>query len=395
MAQPTGAAGKKVIFHVGAPKSGTTYLQSVFFKNKDVLGANGVLYPYATPGESFRSMLDFRGVGWGGSRRAAYRGEWAEVAGRARDWTGHTVLISNELLGGARPNRIARGLASVQPADVHVVFTARDFARQLVSDWQEHIKHKHTVPLEQFVDDLIQYGIQGPAPFGKMFWGMHDAGFVLGRWAQTVPRDNIHIVTVPQSSSPRGTLWRRFCEATGLDADGYDTEVKRSNPSMGVAEAELIRRMNFAVKGMADESYDAIVRRMLAEDVLAGRSAKILLPAGRMPWVENRSRQLISELTAAGYPVVGDLAELMPSPEQQAGYVSPTELTEADLASPAIRAATALLKHSGRQRRRIAELQSHEVGPRPPHRRPRVKTRDLYSSARGRLGHLVRRLSLR
>ncbi|MDQ3486013.1 MAG: hypothetical protein M3445_11490, partial [Actinomycetota bacterium] len=280
-------------------------------------------------------------------------------------------------------------------AEIHVVFTARDFARQLVSDWQEHIKHKHTVPLEQFVDDLIQYGIQAPAPFGKMFWGMHDAGFVLGRWAQTVPRDNIHIVTVPQSSAPRGTLWRRFCEATGLDPDGYDTEVKRSNPSMGVAEAELIRRMNFAVKGMADESYDAIVRRMLAEDVLGGRSAKILLPAGRMPWVENRSRQLISELTAAGYPVVGDLAELMPSPEQQAGYVSPTELTEADLASPAIRAATALLKHSGRQCRRIAELQSHEVGPRPPHRRPRVKTRDLYSSARGRLGHLVRRLSLR
>ena len=351
------ASGKKVIFHVGAPKSGTTYLQNVLLKNKDLLADNGVLYPYATSAEAFRSMLDFRGVGWGSSRRSVYRGEWEKIALRARDWSGHTVLVSNELLGGASPRRIARGLASVQPAHVHVVFTARDFARQLVSDWQEHIKHKHTVPLEQFVDDLIEHGMAAPAPFGKMFWAMHDADFVLRRWARSVPRDNIHLVTVPHKAAPPHTLWQRFCEATGLEAGSYDTEVKRSNPSMGVAEAELVRRMNFAVKGMADESYDAIVRRMLAEDVLGGDSARIVLPAGRMEWAERRSRQLIDALGTAGYEVVGDLEELMPVSAEHHPYVSPTELTESDLASSAILAATSLLQYSGRQRRRIAELE--------------------------------------
>ena len=395
MGPPTDVARKRVIFHVGAPKSGTTYLQNVLFKNKDLLADNGVLYPYSTPAESFRSMLDFRGVGWGGSRRSAYRGEWADVAQRACDWTGHTVLVSNELLGGARPKRIARGLASVQPADVHVVFTARDFARQLVSDWQEHIKHKHTVPLEQFVDDLVQHGIEAPAPFGKMFWGMHDAGFVLQRWAQSVPEENIHLVTVPHKGAPSSTLWRRFCEATGLDADSYDTEVKSSNPSMGVAEAELIRRMNFAVKGMADETYDALVRRMLAEDVLGGQSARIALPAGQMQWAEDRSRQLIDDLGRTGYRVVGDLQELMPVPAEHDPYVSPSALAEADLGPAAIRAATSLLKLSGRQRQRIAGLERALVG--DPHTRPSLRGRaaDHYSALRGLIAGQATRVGRR
>ncbi len=181
------AASKRVFFHVGAPKTGTTYLQNVLFKNRELLAANGVLYPYDDAGQSFRSMQDFRGAGWAGGRAAEFRGEWEAVAGRARGWDGSTVILSNELLGGSSAERIARGLRTVEPAEVHVVFSARDFARQLVSDWQEHIKHKHTVTLEQFVDDLIEFGLDAPQPFGELFWGMHDATYVLARWGALVP----------------------------------------------------------------------------------------------------------------------------------------------------------------------------------------------------------------
>lgn len=137
-----GSAPTRVFFHVGAPKTGTTYLQNVLFQNREALARRGVLYPYADPGQSFRSMQDFRGVGWGGTDASAYAGEWDEVAARIRDWDGHTVIVSNELLGGSRPERIAAGLESIGDGEVHVIFTARDLARQLVSDWQEHIKHK-------------------------------------------------------------------------------------------------------------------------------------------------------------------------------------------------------------------------------------------------------------
>lgn len=38
---------KRVIFHIGAPKTGTTYLQTLFSRHRDDLRAAGVDYPYA------------------------------------------------------------------------------------------------------------------------------------------------------------------------------------------------------------------------------------------------------------------------------------------------------------------------------------------------------------
>lgn len=377
-------AEKRVFFHVGAPKTGTTYLQNVLWTNRELLAANGVLYPYADPGQPFRSMQDFRGQGWAGGKAAEFAGEWEAVAARAGDWDGPTVIVSNELLGGSEPARIDRGLARVRPAQVHVVFTARDFARQLVSDWQEHVKHKHTVTLETFVDDLIEFGLDAPAPFGELFWGMHDASYVLRRWAEFVPNAHIHVVTVPQPGAPSDTLWRRFCAVTDLEPDLYEHDLKRANPSMGVAETELVRRMNFDVQGMPAENYDPLVRKLLAEDILGGKSPRLRLPPGQLGWVTTRSQQLVEELDAAGYDIVGDLQELLPRCEDHEGYVSPTTLTDADLAPAAIRAATGLLRHSGRLRRRISQLQA-VAGDSPLHPPSRdALTRDLLKLARRR-----------
>jgi hypothetical protein len=385
---------KRVYFHIGAPKTGTTYLQNVLFANRPALAEHGVLYPYEDVGQSFRSMQDFRGVGWGRGTASEFAGEWEQVAARAREWNGSTVIFSNELLGGATPERIKAGLATVEPAEAHVVFTARDFARQLVSDWQEHIKHKHTVTLEQFVDDLIEFGLEAPEPFGEMFWGMHDAAYILGRWSEFVPVDRIHLVTVAQPGGEPDTLWRRFCAVTGLDPKAYDTDIERANPSMGVAETELVRRMNFEVQAMAPEFYDPLVRKILAEDILGGGDLRLKLPAGRMEWVVERSRRLIDELKAAGYPVEGDLEDLIPRPADHEGYVSPTELADTDLADASFRAATGLLRQAGRQRRRIAELQHQVEGTTPPwlrRRTARDRLRDLYWRVRGRVGRVVKR----
>lgn len=351
-------AAKRVYFHVGAPKTGTTFLQQVLHKNREQLAADGVLFPYDELGQAFRSMLDFRRIGWAGHPRGMYAGEWEVVARRARGWDGRAVVVSQEILGGAKPRRIAKGVESVRPADVHVVFTARDLARQLVSDWQEHVKHQHTVTLEQFVDDLIEKGLDAPAPFGEMFWGLHDAAYVLGRWEQHVPAENIHVVTVPQPGHQGPGLWERFCQVLEIDPAAYSTEVKRSNPSMGVVETELVRRMNEGLRKMSAQAYDRTVRIVLAEQVLGGQSARLTLPPDRFAWVEQRSRQLVDQLRDRGYDVVGDLEELIPRAQDHLPHVSPTALTDADLAQPAIRAATALVRHAGKQQKQIKRLRA-------------------------------------
>jgi hypothetical protein len=364
---PDGAADTtRVFLHIGAPKTGTTYLQHVLFTNRETLARAGVLYPYDALDQSFRAAHDFCGTTWFGHDADRFRGEWDRIAELTREWTGPTVIISSELLAGAPADRIRSRLQMLAPAkqgqaELHVVFSARDLARQLVSDWQEQIKHKHTVTLERFVDDLVELGVQAPEPFGRLFWGLHDAGAVLRKWSEVVPPERIHVITVPPPGAPSDTLWTRFCAVTGLDAAGYHTADKRSNPSMGVEETELVRRMNRRLTKMDGNSYDVLVRLFLADKVLGGGTRRLTLPPHRMEWVRSRSQSLIEDLTASGYQVEGDLDDLMPLPPDTE-YVSPTSLTDGELGPVAIKTATALLKHAGKMRVQNRKLKAAAGG---------------------------------
>lgn len=363
---------KRIFLHIGAPKTGTTWLQGVLFDNREALAADGVLYPYTDRAQSRRSMLDFRGIN-GNTPHATTRGEWDLVAQRAREWDGHAVVISNEIFGLASARRIGRGLAALtddeHPGEVHVVFTARDFARQLVSDWQEQVKHKHTVTLETFVSDLAELGLDAPPPFGQMFWGLHDAGHVLRKWSQHVPVEQIHLITLPPPGGPKDALWSRFCEVVGMGPESYPTDTRRSNTSMGVAETEFVRRLNRDVRSLPTRHYDPLVRVFLAEQALGNKSAKLTLPSKWLPWTQERTEQLLTELDNTGYHVVGDLSDLHPRPEDHEPHLHPDDVTDAQLAESSMRANVALLDRVRVLRNRVNRLERDlEMHPSPPRR---------------------------
>ncbi|HEX2176520.1 MAG TPA: hypothetical protein VHG70_11480 [Nocardioidaceae bacterium] len=362
---PAGPAPPRAFVHVGAPKTGTTFVQSVLWRNREALAADGVLYPYQSRQQHFPAMLDLRERNWGATTPVHSGGVWDSVAERARGWTGHTVVLGNEILGGATERQIRRLLDSLAPAEVHVIFTARDLARQMVSDWQEHIKHRHTITLEEFVDELIEHGHAARPPFGEMFWGLHDADHVLRRWADQVPAERIHLVTLPPPGSAGNTLWERFCAVTGLDPERYSLDVGRSNTSLGRAEAEVVRRINARVRGMQQPHYDALVRLRLTGTALTGAGGRIVLPEGRMPWVRDRSRALIDALADRGYDVVGDLEELMPRAEHHEGYVPTGAIPARQMLPIAIKTNAALLRIAAGQRSRIRRYR-RQVGDLPP-----------------------------
>lgn len=366
---------KTVFLHVGAPKTGTTYVQNVLWNNREALAADGILYPLRKPKEHRIASLDLQRRGWGGRRDPAWEGTWDRMAARVREWSGDRAVISNELLGGATPEQARRAVATLQPAEVHVVFTARDLARQLVSDWQEQVKHTHTVSSERFIDDLVQYELDAPEPFGRMFWGLHDAVRVLGNWGAAVPPERIHLVTVPQPDAPSGLLWERFTSVTGIDPQRYDTRVQRTNTSMGIVETELLRRVNMALGKSLGRRYDALARRLLAETVLAGRrdSTRIRLPQEYYSWAVDRTKEIITGVEAAGYEVVGDLDELIPLP-QHGETPRSDDVQSPELLDAAVDAVVGLLQHSAPPRRGLqasgervrlleAELQQRRAQP--------------------------------
>jgi hypothetical protein len=355
----------KVYVHIGAPKTGTTFVQNVLWHNREQLADDGVLYPYTSRGQHFSAMLDVRERGWGARAADSARGTWDTVAQRSVTWTGHTVILGNEILGGATEPQIRRLVDSLAPAEVHVIFTARDLARQLVSDWQEHIKHQHTITLEAFVDELIEHGVDAKPPFGEMFWGLHDAERVLQRWAKLVPADRVHLVTVPAPGTPGNPLWERFCSVTGLDPDRYSLDVRRSNVSLGRAEAEVVRRINRRVRRLDPPHYDALVRLRLTGSTLKGQGGRLVLPEGRMPWARERSRALIDALATSGYDVTGDLEDLMPRPEDHEGYVATRAIPARQMLRVAIRTNVALLRIAAGQRDRLRRYR-RQLGDLPP-----------------------------
>lgn len=341
-------APKTVFLHVGAPKTGTTFLQRTLWKNRERLAADGVYYPLQGLFEHFPAVLDLRRMDWGGRWNPEWDGAWGRVAERARTWEGPTVLFSNELLGGATQRQARRAVESFGAAEVHVILTVRDLARQMPSGWQEHLKHRHAASFDEFLDDLIDRGSHGR--YGRPFWRLHEVTDVLRRWNAAVPADRIHIVTVPPPDAPKGLLWERFATVVGIEARRYETRVPRSNVSVGVVEAELLRRINGALDGrLPGRAYDQAIRVQLAEATLAARphASRIFLPAERYPWVLERSTKLVASIRAAGYDVVGDLDELLPSPPRTAGGVRhPDDATVPELLDVAVDAMANLLRGS-------------------------------------------------
>src|SRR5688500_20269814 len=93
-----------VYLHVGAPKTGTTYLQDRLRLNAKNLADHGVHFPSRSPLVSpslfhFRAALDLLGQDWGGPAGHA-EGSWEAMERRARRRSG-AVVISHETLAPA------------------------------------------------------------------------------------------------------------------------------------------------------------------------------------------------------------------------------------------------------------------------------------------------------
>ena len=61
----------RVLLHVGTPKTGTSYLQDVLFRNRDHLEARGILYAADRFDAHFLAALDLMRLPWGGLEKEA------------------------------------------------------------------------------------------------------------------------------------------------------------------------------------------------------------------------------------------------------------------------------------------------------------------------------------
>lgn len=340
---------RRVYLHIGAPKTGTTYVQDRLGRNAKTLAQHGVHFPGRAPLTSpgmfqFRAALDLLGQDWGGDPGHA-DGNWDALVRRVRRHRG-SVIVSHEILAPAPAEAVARAKAELGAGDdLHVVYGVRDLARQLPAAWQESIKQGRKWTYRGFLRKVRT---------GKpWFYRAFDVPAVLSTWSAGLPPENVHVVTVPQAGTTGpDELWHRFCRAVSIDPAWAPEESRRTNPSLGVAEAALIRRLNKRLGRTVrrDATYDDLVRGLLAEQELAGReSAKLLLPPGMHEWAEAESARWIEWLEQSGVDVIGDLEDLRPLPTRRVDYTNPDKVTSKAQLAAALDALTVMTQEAARR----------------------------------------------
>ena len=305
--------------HVGLPKTGTTYLQGLLAGSRDRLRAAGVLYPFLRPGALFHGAVEVRGSqARFGLTAEEVAGTWAALCGRAREFSGTTVL-GHEVLAGATTEEARAALAPLAGLDVHVVVTARDLGRQATAHWQEEVKRGATWSFADFEREQLRADTgpdAGPDAGGVRphFWHAQDFADCLRRWASVVGPERAHLVVGPSPGAPPAELWRRFADALEVDPNLVDAAVPPANPSLGTAEVALLRAVNAELDGRLDaRTYNRIVKRGYAEARLAGRPGpRPRPPASLRTLLADATERWLAQVVAAGHPVHGDPADLAP-----------------------------------------------------------------------------------
>ncbi len=331
---------RRAFLHVGTAKSGTSYLQDLWWRHRDKLRSRGLLLPGRGRRDHFTAAALVKGMstvvdGLGDRDRRV----WDRLVEETRAWP-HDVLVSNEHFADSPTDAAARALSDLASAadEVHVVVTARDLGRVLPSAWQQRVKMGARMPYRKFLGSVRR------EDGDHKFWRYQDITGILGVWAAGLPPEHVHVVVVPGPEAPRDELWRRTSAVLGLDVTGLDTEARRPNDSLGVVEAELLRRVNDTVpRERRSASYARHLKGSFVPAALVGSAPRdsFAVPDHHVAWIEESAAAVVTALRASTYDVVGDHADLLPT--LAADGRTPDQVSDAELLS----AATVVLSRLG------------------------------------------------
>jgi hypothetical protein len=368
---------RTVFFHVGLPKTGTTYLQTLLWNNRAELRRQGILLPGFGPRQHLWASGVVREDPKIDRRGSRARFAWDALRDQVNEWDG-TAVISHEFFAGATEQQAARAMADLAGAEVHVVVSARDTLSLVTARWQEFVKNGSTAPIDDYPAG------EETTPHDEWDWGSMDLADVLGRWGATLPPERVHVLTLPKPDEPRDTLWRRFAGVLGIDARLCDASSSEANESLGVVEVELLRRVNADLEGFGRAvDRGTWIRGYLAQGKLVPRKGERFWPSPeRVAQLRERSDRVVEHVKTHGYDVIGDVEDLR-TPVVLPQRRHPDSVTDGEM----LAAATATIAAMMTDVRRLTEEKAAPAGP--------VRRRGRAHAVRRRLPGPVRKAARR
>lgn len=373
----------RVLIHLGLPKTATTYLQTLCWSSRDRLAEHGVLLPGAERRDHLWSSRVIREDPNLTRAPQRHRTAWERVLRDLDEWPG-TGLISHEFFAAASAAQARRMVADLAPAEVHLVVTAREPLGLFTASWQESLKNKHTTPIRRYATGVSDN------PNAVWDWRTLDLRLVLERWSPTVPAGRVHVLPV-DTAAPREDVWHRFADLLGVPADVVDLSGSFPNESMGVVEAETLRRVNQHLDAF-HSAFDrgVYIRSFLADERLVPRRGeRFWPPQERIVEQRRRGEEWVEYLADSGFDVRGDLDGLR-VPAELGERRIPASVTHAEVADVAVWLVATMLGDVRELRRENArlrtELAAAEATPHGESPAARLRGR-----LRRRLGRLRRR----
>jgi hypothetical protein len=336
-----------VHLHIGAFKTGTSFIQAVLMNGREQLADLGVLWP----GADWQSVV--QGVQGLRDNRKVPIEKWTDLVSEIDQWRGDSSIISMEFLSLLSDEQIGTCISSLQKHRVRVILTVRDLGRQIPAQWQESVQNSSSWKYRDYVEGLTS---MAPATnrYGRHFWGKQDFAAILKPWTKLLPAEDVVVVTVPPSGAPKGLLWERFCQSVGIPPENFDATI-RANESLGAASAEVMRYVSAAAEdSKISDATKRNLKKVVSKDILAAHKSQeptLLLPAEFHEWTTKRSRQMIEELQALHPTVIGDLEDLMPvyAPEGARTTTDPSTISTEELMQAAAHGILGMSKRASRK----------------------------------------------
>lgn len=378
---------RRVFVHIGTPKSGTTYLQSLWWHNREALAGRGLLLPGGSPDAQFEASAVVRdNAGVLATMTDRQLGAWDRVVSEVAGWQGDALISQEQLVETSHEHASAAVTRLGEAADeVHLVITVRDLVRQVPSAWQQRVKHGSASTLRTFFRRVAK---DDPA---FNFWHHQDVPRILERWAANLPPTRVHVVALPRPGAGRDLLWRRTCDLLGIDDTGLSLDAPTANETLAPAEIAFLRGVNAHFRNAhLDVALSRRVKGFMEPRLGGAPPARIALAPDMHAWLVERGNRMVDELAAAPWHVVGDLDDLRPDPEPaplgQPRGVDPDAVPDADVLAVAQAFLAAEL---------LARAEASEEPADPPSRRAVVEppSEAPEGGSRTALRRVVRRLT--
>ena len=296
------------ILHIGAPKCGSTALQSALFLNREALKSEGIEYVGAQA-HWIRAAKAVVGVADRVSGRVPPISEWQSMVRWARRATGEgrRALISSEWFASADEPCVERIVRDLGAESLSIVLMIRPLTSTLPSAWQQSLQLGATGGFQAWLETVL---FQPEDPRSKKVWLKHRYDAIARRWSEVVGPENVTVVVVDEKN--HSGIFDDFSRIIGVPSGTLSVQPDRTNPSLSAFEADVLAELNamfFAQGGTLREYRSGVLRTFdgYVNNIRQGEVQKSRIPSAMRSAVYERNNEIAQGLGAISCTIVGDL----------------------------------------------------------------------------------------